>query len=92
MYDDKKYRELVAKIEKSSLKPSEKDFLKLAASRHIVFSYQTIADYYAHSDEGVQDLMEDSALVIVDFDKAIENGFVKMTKDILNEYQSNDEE
>ena len=36
----------------------------------------------------VQELMEDSALVIIDLDKAIENGFVQLTnsvKELLNE-------
>jgi hypothetical protein len=33
--------------------------------------------------------MEDSALVIIDFDKAIENGYVKLTKDIAAAYEKN---
>ena len=39
--------------------------------------------------------MEKSALVIIDFDKAIENGFVKMTRDLAESYkmeQEDDEE
>ena len=30
--------------------------------------------------------MEDSALVIIDFKKAIENGYVKLAEQISNEY------
>ena len=37
-------------------------FLKLAASRHIVFYYGKIADYYAKADRDIQELMERSAL------------------------------
>jgi hypothetical protein len=34
----------------------------------------------------MQELMERSALVIIDFDKAIELGFVKVCEDIKNKY------
>ena len=54
----------------------------MAASRHIVFNYAKIADYYAHSNEEMQELMEQSALVILDIDDAIANGYVKLSKDI----------
>ena len=37
----------------------------------------------------MQELMEDSALVIIDFEKAIENGYVKLTKDIAESYKKN---
>ena len=60
--------------------PEEKSFLKLAASRHIVFNYEAIADYYAHSDKKVQELMEHSALVMIDIDDAIANGYVKLSR------------
>ena len=32
--------------------------------------------------------MEDSALVIIDFDKAIENGYVKLSEELKNEYKN----
>ena len=54
----------------------------MAASRHIVFNYAKIADYYAHADKEMQELMEQSALVILDIDDAIANGYVKLSKDI----------
>ena len=56
--------------------------MRVAATRHIVFNYSAIAEFYAHSDKNVQELMEQSALVIIDFDDAIKNGFVKFTNDI----------
>ena len=34
----------------------------------------------------VQELMEDSALVIFDFDKAVEHGFVKLTSGLAEIY------
>lgn len=52
--------------------------MRAAATRHIVFNYERIADYYASASKEVQELMEQSALVIIDFDKAIEQGFVQL--------------
>lgn len=75
-----KYDQLIAEIEQAEISDDDKRLLKLAAARHIAFDYKNIAERYAHADKLVQQLMENSALVIIDFDKAIENGFIKMTK------------
>ena len=80
--DRTKYDELCAEIDKADIAPDIADFLKAAASRHIVFDYARIGDYYANATLEVQDLMEKSALVIIDFAKAVENGFVKMTAEL----------
>ena len=61
----------------------------MAASRHLVFDYSKIADYYSHSNKEMQELMEDSALVIIDFKKAIEDGYVKLTKEIADLFNKN---
>ena len=84
LYDVEKYNNLIMDINKADISDDDKEMLRLAASRHIVFNYQEIADYYANSDEDVQILMEKSALVIIDFDKAIENGFVNLSKEIAD--------
>ena len=63
-----------------------KDFLKVAAYRHVKFNYERIADYYANAPKEVQELIEDSALVIIDFNKAIEDRFVNISKDLLDQY------
>jgi hypothetical protein len=75
-----KYSKLLKHINESSVSEEEKKFLRLAASRHIVFNYANIADYYAHSDVEMQELMEESGLVIIDVDDAIRNGYVKLTE------------
>ena len=80
--DYSKYSKLLANIKNSNVSDDEKKFLKLAASRHIVFNYAKIADYYAHASKEMQELMEQSALVILDIDDAIANGYVKLSKDI----------
>ena len=80
--DTRKYDKLVQEIRQSNLPEEEKKFLMLAATRHIVFNYSKIADYYAHSDKLTQEHMERSALVIIDIDDAIANGYVKLSKNI----------
>ena len=81
-YNLDKYRELCKNINSSNVSEEEKKFLKFAASRHIVFTYSKIADYYAHASKEMQELMEQSALVIIDIDDAIANGYVKLSKNI----------
>lgn len=87
MIDTSKRDELVREIENAKLDDSVKTFLKEAANRHTVFNYEKIADFYANASKEVQELMEDSALVIIDFNKAIEKGFVKVTKDLEEMYK-----
>jgi hypothetical protein len=83
LYDLQKYEQLVSEIDSiEGLSEVEREFLKLAATRHIKFNYREIAEYYAHCNNDVQNLMENSALVIIDYNKAIELGFVKLFQDI----------
>lgn len=92
LFNDEKAMDLIATIKESKLNEKEKQFLMTAASRHIVFDYAKIANFYAHSSKECQELMEKSALVIIDYNKAIENGFVKITKDINNMFANNENE
>jgi hypothetical protein len=87
LYDDKKSMDLIVSIQESKLNEKEKQFLMTAASRHIVFDYGKIANFYAHSSKECQELMENSALVIIDFNKAIENGFVVLTDEISSMFE-----
>lgn len=82
LFNTEKYDALVNEINDASISTEAKNFLKIAASRHIVFDYGQIAEYYAHANKKVQSLMESSALVIIDFNKAIENGFTRLKNDI----------
>ena len=88
--DEEKKDTLIEKIEKSMATKEEKEFLKKAAMRHCVFNYAKIADYYVHSNNEMKQLMEESALVIVDYEKAIENGYVQMTE-YMKDIQLDDE-
>ena len=82
MFDRTKYNELVEQIDRSDIPEDVKEFLRYAASRHIVFNYQNIAEFYAHADAETQALMEDSALVIIDFNDAMQKGFVDLQSKI----------
>lgn len=84
--DNSKTKRLIREIKDSKLPDQEKDFLIEAAQRHTIFNYEKIADYYAHSNKEMQHFMERSALVIIDFQKAVEYGYVKLCKEIKNQY------
>ncbi len=89
--DDQKYKELIKGIEVSNLDKDEKEFLKKAATRHNVFTYSKIAEYYAHADKEMQELMERSALVIIDYDDAMRDGYIQI-KSFVDEIISEDSE
>lgn len=95
IFDRTKYDELIARIDAADIPEDEKTFLRLAAARHIVFNYEKIADYYAHSEKEVQVLFEDSALVVIDFENAIEKGYIQLLgdmNDLSREEVGDDEE
>lgn len=83
-----KYYRLIDKIDQSALSEDLKTFLKHAASRHIEFRYDKIAEFYCHEKAEVQRFFEDSALVIVDFDKAIEDGYVRLTDEVAAQFKN----
>ena len=84
--DTYKTNHLIQEIKNSSVSEDEKRFLIEAARRHTVFNYEKIADYYSHSDKEMQQLMERSALVIIDFEMAIQLGYVKLCDEIRSQY------
>jgi hypothetical protein len=91
LIDGTKTRELKAEIRAADIPEEIAAFLETAADRHTVFNFARIAEFYAHAEPEVQRLMEASALVIIDFDQAIEGGFVKLTKrlgDLVGEQQA----
>ena len=82
LYSNEKVIKLLDHIKKSDVSENEKKFLTIAAYRHYVFNYSRIAEYYASASKEMQELMEESALVIIDIDDAIKNGYVKYSKRI----------
>lgn len=82
LVDVSKTKELLERIEQSNVTKKQKQFLRLAAYRHLCFNYSKIAEYYCHQGKEMQELMEDSALVIIDFDDAIAKGYVQLSKQV----------
>lgn len=80
LLDTTKYYQLLHDIEKSNISEQEKQFLRLSATRLIGFNFSLIADYYSHADKEMQELMEKQALVIIDTEDAIANGYVEYSK------------
>lgn len=84
LMDTTRSRAIIEKInEEENLDADLREFLIHAAHRHTVFNYRNIAEYYAHAGADIQNLFEDSALVIIDFDQAIEQGFVKFRDKVI---------
>lgn len=90
LVDTSKRDKLVEHINNANIPDEIKNFLIIGAQRHLKFDYQMIAEYYAHADKEVQKLMEESALVIIDYDNAMKNGYAKFT-DAIDEVANNDE-
>ena len=80
--DTSKTAELLRRIKESNVTEEQKKFLRFGAYRHLCFNYSKIAEYYAHADKEMQELMEDSALVIIDFEDAIAKGYVQMSEQV----------
>ena len=88
LFDLTRFEELREKVENSNCSEFDKDFLLYACSRFIEFNYANIAEYYCQADKETQELMEKLALVIIDMDDAIANGYVKLSekmKDLVDE-------
>lgn len=83
LYDRAKTERLLADIRAAELSADVRAFLASAAERHTRFNFAKIAEAYAHAPKEVQALFEASGLVIVDFGRAIELGFVHLTDRLL---------
>lgn len=96
LINKEKTNKLLSKIKQSGVRQEEKELLTLAAYRHLIFNYDKIADYYPHASKEMQELMEESALIIIDIDDAIMHGYIKASnqiKDIIERHNKggNDE-
>lgn len=84
--DSAKCESLTAEIAAVDLPEDVREFLVAAARRHVEFDFEQIAEFYCHATPEVQRLMERSALVVIDFDKAIENGYVELSQKLASLY------
>lgn len=86
-YDSAFAEQLLAEIDsESDLTPEERQLLTLAAYRHVKLDFENIAEYYCHSSDACKRLMERSAMIIIDFEQAIELGYVKLSNDLAEAY------
>ena len=79
---------LAEKIISVEMPEEIRGFLIAAAQRHTVFDYKRIAEFYCHASAEIQRLMEESALVIIDFDKAIDGGYVELSEKLMGIYSA----
>lgn len=82
MMDDTHTQELIDHINAADIPEDVAEFLRAAAARHTVLDFHRIADFYAHADPVVQQLMEEQALVIIDVDDAIRGGYARLQDEI----------
>ena len=75
LFNSSKADNLKQQILDANLPNDIKEFLLIATNRHIIFDYQKVAEFYPHQTFEIQQLMEESALVIIDADDAIRNGY-----------------
>lgn len=87
LVDRTRAESLLEEIDRTpGLPDAVRDFLRIAAMRHYVLHFDRIAEFYAHAVPPVQRLMENSCLVIIDYDRAIELGYVQMARALADEY------
>lgn len=89
LINEEKTHELLKDIIFSKVSWDERNFLIKATYRHLAFDYKKIAEYYANADQEMQELMEKSALVIIDYDDAIKNGYALYSKRLQEMRESN---
>jgi len=85
LYDEEKAQRLRKSIADADVPDDIRRFLEIAADRHTVLNFARIAEFYAHSSAEVQELMEQSALIIIDYDRAVEDGFVKLAEGMMKQ-------
>lgn len=86
LYNTNDTETLIEEIKSNKFEPEVEKMLLAAAERFTIFDFAKAAEYYSQSkDKNVRKMMERLALVIVDYDSAIEYGFVKLQDGIMDE-------
>lgn len=70
--------EKIERINAADIPEEQKEMLRACAYRFAEINFANMAEYYAHQNGVVQELMEESALIIIDYDRAIEMGLVEL--------------
>jgi len=83
LFNADKANELISEINADKdLDDELREFLILSAQRHISFNFSKIAEFYAHLPVKYKKHFENSGLVIIDYDKALRNGFIAYDNDV----------
>ena len=90
LIDESKVKQCLELINNSNISEEQKSFMRKATTRLYTYNYSNIAEYYAHQDKEMQELMEKIALVIIDIKNAIANGYVELSSK-LEEMLENEE-
>lgn len=81
--DTTNYDKVMANINAAKgLTKAEREVLKLCAYRFIEIDMSEMAEYYCHASEAMRAAMEDNCLVIVDGQRLLEKGLIKLSEDI----------
>lgn len=91
LVDTQKADSFIEEIKNASITDEQKEFLIKATKRLYAFNYRNIAEYYAHADKEMQGLMEKLALVIIDINDAIKNGYARLSAEISEMYEEDSE-
>ena len=88
LYDESKTQRLIAEINAMKVNAEIKKMLVAGAQRFTRFDFRNVAEWYSQQeDESVKAMMRKMAMVIVDFDEAVENGFVRLCEELIKEYE-----
>lgn len=91
LYNNEKSEKYIKLIKEKNFNNQIEVFLIESAKRLIEFDYKKIAEFYSHSNKDVQDIMEKLALVIIDYDKAYENGYIEISNKLKEQRELENE-
>lgn len=83
LIDSSKTENLLSRIDAARGVPEDvKKFLREAARRHTVINFKKVAEWYAHQPGEIQELAEQQALVIIDLQDALREGYASLTGEL----------
>jgi ParB-like chromosome segregation protein Spo0J len=86
LFNADKVNKLLKNIESAQISSELKEFLKISAYRHALINFDKVAEYYCHATKAEQKLIEENALVIIDYEDAVKDGYVQLSDEINEHY------
>lgn len=79
--DIDKFLEYMEKIDtlkqENKIDENQYKFLKLSATRFIVFNFENIAEYFCNANADMQKIMQELALVLIDYEDALKASIIE---------------